>query len=68
MHYAISTEVLGQTQHVIYTTQTIKLFEFINLFIYLFLYFLWVFEFFLLTKKQSNKVRSTKQGKQNKDL
>jgi len=28
MHFAISTEVLGQTQHVIYTTQVIKLLRF----------------------------------------
>ena len=60
MHYAINTEELGQTQHVIYTTQAIKLFEIFKTF--------YGFLNFLLTKKQSNKVRLTKQGKQNKDL
>ena len=45
MHYAISIEVLDQTQHVIYTTQEIKPFEI--------LYFLWVFEFFDTLKNKA---------------
>jgi len=50
MHYTISMEVLGQTQHVIYTTQVIKLFRF---------YTFYGFLNFQHTQKQSIKVRST---------
>ena len=52
MHYAISTKVLGQTQHVIYITQAIKLFEIFH--------FLWVFEFFQHTQKQKHKSKINK--------
>ena len=50
MHHAISTEVLGQTQHVIFTAQAIKLFRF---------YTFYGFLNFLIHQKKSIKVRST---------